>query len=100
MYNMDEVGFILGLGQKEDIVSMDVAKVRYIPSNTNRKSIPIIKSCGTNGQLINPFIICAGKQIVENWYNIEKPWGATVTTTESGYTNSVVALHWLEHFNR
>jgi hypothetical protein len=45
-----------------------------------------------------PFIIIQGKYIMVDWFPPEFEGGSWIETLESGFTNNVIALKWLNHF--
>jgi hypothetical protein len=66
----------------------------------NRKSITVIESICAIGTNIPPIIIVQGRQHMESWYHERLQGDELVLLSDTGYTNSELAMIYLEHFIR
>ena len=55
------------------------------------------ETIAANGTTIPPIIIIQGRQHMENWYTEKLDDNARVLLSESGYTNTELALIYLDH---
>src|ERR1700716_3377306 len=70
----------------------------YVPMAENRKSVTVIESICAIGQVQPPIIIVQGRQHMESWYNEKLSGNELVLLSDSGYTNSELAMIFLDHF--
>jgi hypothetical protein len=70
----------------------------YVPMAENRKSITVIESICATGHALSPIIIVQGRQHMESWYNEKLTGNELVLLSETGYTNSELAMIFLDHF--
>ena len=70
----------------------------YVPMAENRKSITVIESICAIGKEHLPVIIVQGRQHIESWYNEKLSGDELVLLSDLGYTNSELAMIFLEHF--
>jgi hypothetical protein len=59
--------------------------------------LTIIETISADGNTIPPVAIVQGKQHMESWYKDLKVTGMRVLLSETGYTNSELCLHYLDH---
>ena len=57
----------------------------------------MLETIAANGTTIPPIIIIQGRQHMENWYTEKLDDNARVLLSESGYTNTELALIYLDH---
>ncbi|KAF4433111.1 hypothetical protein FACUT_8209 [Fusarium acutatum] len=77
IWNFDETGFMMGVFST------------------------MIQAINAAGWAIEPFIVVAGQNHLQNWYqecNIPGDWA--IATTQNGWTDNGTGLEWLKHFNR
>jgi len=70
----------------------------YIEAPENRQSLTILETISAAGLSIPPFLIIQGKLHMENWYHRNLKGEERITVSDSGYTNSELALEYLKHF--
>lgn len=66
----------------------------------NREWATVVQAAGADGFAIPPFIILAGKVLLEAWYrdcNLPKDW--RIAVTDNGWINNDKGLLWIAHFN-
>ena len=70
----------------------------YIEAPKNCQSLTILKTISAASLSIPPFLIIQGKLHMENWYHRNLKGEERITVSDSGYTNSELALEYLKHF--
>ncbi|KAL8334040.1 hypothetical protein RB593_003618 [Gaeumannomyces tritici] len=97
-WNSDEAGFRVGVFEGS-LVWCYIDIETWFQSDPDRRSlVTIIETCSAAGATIPPFVIMPGVNISEKHvYNSLDP-AAILTTSESGWTDDIVALEWLDHF--
>ncbi|KEY72792.1 hypothetical protein S7711_10316 [Stachybotrys chartarum IBT 7711] len=61
-------------------------------------SVTAIEAISAAGEIIPSFLILPGVNIPVNWVKNDLDDGVTLTTSEKGYINDIVALEWIRHF--
>ena len=97
VYNMDETGFRVGVGRDQWIVTREVCKQSYIASTTERALVTVIEAISAGGFVIDPLVIIPGKIHQASWYS-ELDDGYSVSVSETGYSNDLIAVDWIRHF--
>ena len=105
IWNMDETGFMIGFGRDQWVVTRVEKKVRQnlsIAMPQNREISTVIEAISAAGDVIPPMIVLKGKRHMAKWYDESIPLdgGALIGVSDSGYTNSELALEWIKHFHR
>lgn len=95
---MDETGFRVGIPGGERVLVPRAIKQLYTPSPENRISITIIEAVSAGGQTIPPVLVFPGKIHMESWYPKNLHGNELILLSETGYSNSKLALRWLQHF--
>jgi len=54
---------------------------------------------GTNGCSLPTFVIFKGKRIQQSWISSQMDEQTVLHVSENGWTDRLIALDWLEHFN-
>ena len=98
IWNMDETGFRVGIPGGERVIVPLAAKELYTPSPENRTSITILKAVSAVGKVIPPVLIIPGKIHMDSWYHTNLKGTELFLLSDSGFTNSQLALRWLQHF--
>ena len=98
IWNIDETGFRIGILGGEKVIVPRAVKQLYTPSPENRISITIIEAVSTAGQSIAPILVVPGKIHMEAWYPENLYRNELILLSETGYSNSQLALRWLQHF--
>ena len=100
IYNFDETGFMMGkiLSQLVITASEGYGKKKRIQPG-NREWVTVIQGVGASGRWLPPFIIFAGKVLINVWFeNLPADW--VLEVSPNGWTNNQLALAWLEHFDK
>jgi hypothetical protein len=98
IWNMDETGFRIGIPGGERVIVPRAVKQLYTPSPENRVSITIIEAVSAARQKIEPVLVVPGKIHMESWYPENLHGNELILLSETGYSNSQLALRWLQHF--
>ncbi|KFZ24325.1 hypothetical protein V502_01196, partial [Pseudogymnoascus sp. VKM F-4520 (FW-2644)] len=98
IHNFDETGFRVGVAPGEEVVVPAYITEMYVPMAENRKSVTVIESICAIGKEHPPVITVQGRQHMESWYNEKLSGDELVLLSDSGYTNSELAMIFLEHF--
>jgi len=70
----------------------------YIETPGNRQSLTIVETISATGVALPPFLIVKGKLHMESWYHKNLTGDERVALSNTGYTNSEVAIKYLHHF--
>ncbi|KFY68125.1 hypothetical protein V496_01285 [Pseudogymnoascus sp. VKM F-4515 (FW-2607)] len=95
---MDETGFRVGIPGGERVLVPRAMKQLYTSSPENRISITIIEAVSAGGQTIPLVLVFPGKIHMESWYPKNLRGNELILLSETGYSNSQLALRWLQHF--
>lgn len=98
-YNFDETGFRIGMGRHQKIITRDPKAKVYIESSTNRDYVTVVETISADGNTIPPMVIMSSASHREHWVPPSVEDGQLYGTSESGYSNDQLALHWLRHFD-
>ena len=100
MWNVDEVGFRVGVGGNQWVLTLNPHKTAYIPSKTSRHSVTCVEAVNAGGDSISPMIIFPCHRMFESWFHNDLPNDSLLAVSETGYTDDGLALQWLKHFDR
>ena len=65
IYNMDEMGFRIGVGGSQWIITMDITRPHFSPSDTNRDYAMSIEAVSGDGIMIDAMLIMKGVNHLE-----------------------------------
>ncbi|KAE8224052.1 hypothetical protein CF319_g3001 [Tilletia indica] len=99
MWNVDEVGFRVGIGGKQWIVTLNPTREAHLASETCRDSVTCIEAVSALGQHIDPMVIMSASQHSESWVNNDLPDTTLLAVSPNGYTDDILALKWIKHFD-
>ncbi|KAF9515789.1 hypothetical protein BS47DRAFT_1360752 [Hydnum rufescens UP504] len=97
---MDESGFPFGTGQPVKVVTRKTRKCQHIQCDGNRENVSVIVTICANGTSLLPTVIFQAWEVKDDWH-IGDPLKAShrVCITENGWTNTDIAVDWLNDFN-
>ncbi|KAE8233773.1 hypothetical protein CF326_g1192 [Tilletia indica] len=98
IWNMDEIGFRIGIGGQQWIVTLCSSREARIASSTSRESVTCVEAVSAKGEHIAPLIIISGSQHSESWAQNSLPSEALIAVNDSGYSDDMLALRWIQHF--
>ena len=101
IYNMDETGFRIGVGGSQWVVTMDMNRPQFSPSDTNRDYATSIEAVSGDGVVIDPMLIMKGVNHLEKWYaQTSLPDNYFIGIYDSGYTNDTLSIKCIKNFDR
>ncbi|KAE8179585.1 hypothetical protein CF328_g9433 [Tilletia controversa] len=98
IWNMDEIGFRIGIGGSQWIVTLCHSHEARVASSTSRESVTCIEAVSVGGNHISPMVIVAGSQHSEAWAKNDLPSDTLIGVSDSGYSDDILALQWIKHF--
>ncbi|KAE8190035.1 hypothetical protein CF336_g5475, partial [Tilletia laevis] len=99
IWNMDEVGFRVGIGGTQWIVTLCPSREAHLASETNRETVTCVEAVNATGSAISPMVIMSGIQHSESWTNNSAPGDTLLAVSDKGYSDDILALRWIVHFN-
>lgn len=100
-WNMDETGFRVGCGVSHLVVTLSPNRRILITDPDNRDFITSAECINGVGGSIKSFLILKGVNILDKWaLQNDLDDEVTLATSDSGYSNDVLALEWLKHFDK
>ena len=101
IYNFDESGFRIGVGRNQWIVTRIYDRTLSLGSNTNRESVTICETISGDGCVLPPIVIVSGVIHQEQWFTTTGIDDDTLlAVSDTGYSNDILSLEWLKHFER
>ncbi|KFY20161.1 hypothetical protein V493_07734, partial [Pseudogymnoascus sp. VKM F-4281 (FW-2241)] len=100
IWNMDETGFRIGIPGGERVIVPRTAKELYTPSPENRLSVTVLETVSAVGGSIPPVLVLPGKIHMDSWYHENLLGTELFLLSDTGFSNSQLALRWLQHFVR
>ena len=100
-YNFDETGFRIGIGRDQWVVTLDPNRQCYLPSSNNRELVTSCEAISGDGEVLPPMLILPGALHLEDWYtntNLDDDY--LLAVSETGYSNDLLSLEWLQHFDK
>ena len=99
MWNIDETGFVIGVGGDQRIITTDLHNTLVAPSTTNRKSVTATETSNDVGNYMSQFIIFMGKQHKASPFANDLPDTTKLVANEDSHsTNDPISLQWLKQF--
>jgi hypothetical protein len=101
IYNMDEVGFLMGLIATAKVVT--ASERRHRPKAIqpgNREWVTVIQGVNAQGWSIPPFVIFSGQYHLSAWYSDDTPKDWVLTLSDNGWTTNELEFEWLQHFEK
>jgi len=96
---MDEKGFMKGIGDDAKVIIPVSEEEAFSIQLGNRELVSVIECIGTNGYSLPTFVIFKGKRIQQSWISSQMDEQTVLHVSENGWTDRLIALDWLEHFN-
>ena len=96
---MDEKGTALGVGDKTKVLVPRSQAQAFITEPGNREWVSLIECISGSQFQLPPYIIFEGKQVQRAWITSRLNRETVIRVTDSGWTNSDIALDWLSYFN-
>jgi len=100
-YNVDETGFRIGIGREQPVITRESRCSLYFANSSNRALVSVMETVSRDGSALPPFIIIPGSLYMEDWYlKTSISDDSLIGVSETGYTNDILAMSWLEHFEK
>jgi hypothetical protein len=102
IHNFDETGFQMGVIGSMKVITGSERRTRpNLIQPGDREWVTVIQSICAAGYAIPPFIIYKGRVHISAWYEeTDIPYDWKLSVSENGWTNNVLSLEWLKHFNQ
>jgi hypothetical protein len=102
IWNFDETGFLMGQISPTLVVTSSEGRGRAKKIQPgNREWITVIQAVRSDGEVIPPYVVVAGKTHLESWYRDSPfPPDWTIDLSENGWTNNRIGLDWIKHFEK
>ncbi|RPA97361.1 CENP-B protein, partial [Choiromyces venosus 120613-1] len=102
-YNIDEVGFLLGLGQSERVLEVirnprESGQLKYRVQNGTWEFVTVIEGVCADGTILNPTIILKAEEFIAEWFKKVKgvPEDILFGRSHNGWTDEKMARKYLE----
>ncbi|CEJ58354.1 hypothetical protein PMG11_07013 [Penicillium brasilianum] len=98
IWNFDETGFNIGVAKDQWIITREPKRQISGGFSTNREYATAIEAVLATGSTIAPVVILSAKILLQRWFEIVGD--ERIAVTETGYLNNVLALQWIQLFNK
>ncbi|KID78678.1 transposase [Metarhizium guizhouense ARSEF 977] len=102
IYSLDETGFAMGMISTTMVVTSSERRGRPSLSQPgNRERVSVVQGVNSQGWIIPPFIVIAGKHHLTNWYEdstLPSDW--VIATTHNGWTTNEKGVEWIQNFEK
>ena len=103
-YNVDEKGFRQGISDRAKVIVRwrERGMTAKVATDGKRELITVIECISGDGQVLPPMIIYKGAGHYMGWYQHLDPevvGDYKFVYTSSGWTNQVLGLEWIKHFD-
>jgi hypothetical protein len=100
IYNFDETGFMMGVISTGMVVTSSDGRARAKKIQPgNREWVTVVQAVNSTGYAIPPYIIVAGKNHLDSWYDeAEFPPRWRTSVSQNGWTTNELAIDWIRHF--
>jgi hypothetical protein len=101
IWNVDETGWRIGCLNGRVVFTFPDVSAVYMSSPETRESVTLIECISATGSYIPGFLILPGQLLLEGQFDNDIHPDcifATNKETGSGFTNDILAIDWLEHF--
>ncbi|KJZ78873.1 hypothetical protein HIM_01646 [Hirsutella minnesotensis 3608] len=99
IWNFDETGFMVGYLQKGTFLwTFNEIDKPVLTDAHDTVSVTAIEAISASGEVIPSFLILPGVQIPVRWVDNDLDGDTIITTSPKGYTNDIIAIEWIKHF--
>ena len=90
IYNCDEIGFRIGIGEGQWILTLDPNRPRYIGSLCDRELASALEAISGDSVVLPLWLILQGKRHMVSWFeNLSDV--LIIAVSDSGYLNDEIA---------
>jgi len=100
IYIIDESGNAIGIEQKLNVILSNEKKEAFAKQDENREWATMIECIRVINGDIPPFLIIKGKYILKDFAELIRQSRVTLVYSDNGWSNDVLGLEWLKHFNK
>ena len=98
MWNIDEIGFHIGVLNGKIVITHLNMKAIYLVDPDNRESLTIIETVSTRGEVIILFLILKGEILLEEYFNNDLNIEIVFATSSTRYINNALSLKYIKYF--
>ena len=95
IYNMDEKGFAMGIGDSSKVI-INRKTTPFNVHSGNRDWVSLIECISSRGTVLPAYIIFPGVECQPAWFAVMKDKKDTVRVSPNGWTDAEIGLHWLQ----
>lgn len=95
-YNLDEKGFILGMGQSTKRICRNIRGNHQFKEHQNRESCSVIESISADAFILTPVVIFKGQNHLAGWYKDIKAEDYWYGHAPKGFNNSQLCLEYIK----
>lgn len=100
IYNFDETGFQIGVTSGEQVIVPKDCTVVYAADPDNKELITSVETVNYAGKKVPPMIIFSGAHHLRKHFDNDMDGDIFWARSSTGYSNDLLGLKYLEHFNR
>jgi hypothetical protein len=100
IYNFDETGFQIGVTSSEQVIVPKDYIVVYTADPDNKELITSVETVNWAGKKVPPMIIFTGAYHLRKHFDNNIDGDILFTRSSTGYSNDLLSLKYLGHFNR
>jgi hypothetical protein len=102
IYNFDETGFMMGVISTGMVVTSSNGRQQAKKTQPgNREWVTVIQAVNSMGFAVPPYIIVAGKNHLDSWYDeSDFPPNWRTGVSQNGWTTNELGLDWIRHFEK
>jgi IS5 family transposase len=99
-YNMDEKGFMLGMGARVKVITRRGRKPPQETQDGSREWITVVETCCADDTMLPPMVIYQGQGLYRQWYDedVEMDPRTAFAHSDKGFTTDELALEWLRDY--
>ena len=95
-YNLEEKGFILGVGQPVKRICRNARTSATYKEHRVRKSCTVVETICTDSFTLTPLIIFHGEHQLAGWHKTEKEMVFWYGQEPKGFSNNVICMKYFE----
>jgi hypothetical protein len=100
IFNFDVSGHQIGVATGEKVIISRDCEAAYISDSENKELITVVATVNYGCQKIPPMIIFKGAYHLRKYFDNDLDEDTLFARSESGYTNDILGIKYLEHFNQ
>ena len=97
---MDESGCAIGISHKSRVIIPAKEKEAIKSMDGKREWATNINTISNIGTASKGFFVTKGKNVLRDLMSYIIELGCTVTVTDNGWSNNIIAINYIKHFNK